>query len=184
MTIATQIKLTYEDIRQLPEDGKRHELIEGEHYMSPAPKTKHQRVITNLMRLISVFVHNNKLGQVFAAPTDVVFSESAMTEPDLIFVSRAKENIIGEDYIDGTPDLLVEILSPSSTNRDHKIKFHLYEKHGVREYWIVSPEAENVQVFILREGKFELLGNFSGAQEIQSRVLVGFTCKASEVFEI
>jgi Uma2 family endonuclease len=184
MSIATTVKLTYEDIRSLPDDGKRHELIDGEHIMTPAPRTKHQRASMNLSRLLDTFVLEHSIGEVFAAPVDVVFSENDAAQPDIVFISSPRANLITEDNVLGAPDLVIEILSPSTANIDRKIKFRLYEKHGVREYWLVSPEAENVQIFVLREDKFELLGNFSGKQEVPSRVLSGFVCQAEEVFAV
>lgn len=184
MTIPTQVKLTYEDLSLFPDDGKRHELIDGEHIMSPSPKTKHQRASINLAALFHAFVRKVSLGQVFTAPLDVIFSDFDVTEPDLVFVSHERETTITEDNIRGAPDLVVEILSPTTAERDRKIKFRLYEKYGVREYWLVSPEAENIQIFVLRGGKHEMLGNFSGSHEVRSEVLKGFTCKASQVFEM
>lgn len=183
MAIATRNKLTYDDLRLFPNDGKRHELIDGEHIMTPAPRTKHQRASMNLAARLYNFVQSQKLGHLFTAPFDIVFSDFDVTEPDLVFISRARENILTEDNVRGAPDLVVEILSPSTAEMDRKAKFTLYEKYGVREYWIVSPEAENVQIFALRAKGYELLGNFTGEQQVRSEVLSGFTCAAEEVFK-
>ncbi len=120
----------------------------------------------------------------FTAPIDILFSENDATEPDIVFVSRENESIIKEDNIQGAPDLLIEILSPSTAAIDRKTKFRLYEKYGVREYWLVSPEAENVQIFVLRGSGYELLGNFSGQREVRSELLNGFTCQTSEIFQV
>ncbi len=184
MAIATRSKLTYDDLRLFPNDGKRHELIDGEHIMTPAPKTSHQRASINLATLLHTFVRAHNLGAVFSAPFDIVFSDFDVTEPDLIFISRARENILTEDNARGAPDLVIEILSPSTAEMDRKTKFRLYEKYGVREYWLVSPEAENVQIFALRANGYELLGNFTGGQQVRSEVLSGFACGAEEVFKV
>ncbi len=184
MATATRVKLTYDDLLLFPNDGKRHELIDGEHIMSPSPKTKHQKASINLTALLFAFVRKANFGQVFAAPLDVMFSDFDVTEPDLLFISREHEEIITEDNVRGAPDLVVEILSPNTAEMDRRTKLRLYEKYGVREYWLVSPEAENIQILVLRGSKYELLGNFSGTQEVHSEVLDGFTCKASEVFQV
>ena len=182
MATVTRVKLNYDDLRLFPNDGKRHELIDGEHIMSPAPKTKHQQASINLAALLHAFVRQHNTGRVFAAPFDVVFSDFDVTEPDILFISRERENILTEDNARGAPDLIVEILSPSTAELDRRVKFSLYEKYGVREYWIITPDAEIVQLFTLRAGKFELLGNFSGKQEIRSAVLSEFICRAEEIF--
>ncbi len=184
MATATRVKLTYDDLRLFPNDGKRHELIDGEHIMTPAPRTNHQKASMNLSRLLDTFVRVHNSGHVFAAPFDIVFSDFDVTEPDTVFISRARENILTEDNVRGAPDLVVEILSPSTAEMDRKTKFRLYEKYGVREYWLVSPEAENVQIFALRANGYELLGNFTGEQQVRSEVLSGFACGAEEVFKV
>ncbi len=152
--------------------------------MTPAPRPYHQRASMNLSLLLESFVRNHGLGQVYAAPIDVVFSDYDTTQPDLIFISHDRKNILAEYNVRGAPDLVVEILSPNTAEMDRRTKLRLYEKYGVREYWLVSPEAENIQILVLRGSKYELLGNFSGTQEVHSEVLDGFTCKASEVFQV
>ncbi|HEX7593091.1 MAG TPA: Uma2 family endonuclease [Anaerolineae bacterium] len=182
MAIATRVKLSYDDLRLFPDDGKRHELINGEHIMSPAPKTRHQNASGNLFARMHAFARQHNLGRVFAAPFDVVFSDFDATEPDILFISREHETILTEDNARGAPDLVVEILSPSTAELDRKVKYALYEKYGVREYWIITPDAEIVQIFARRPVGYELLGNFSGKQEIHSEVMSGFTCRAEEIF--
>ncbi len=184
MAIAALMKLTYDDLCLFPDDGKRHELIDGDHFTTPAPKTNHQNASGNLVVLLDAFVRKNQLGRVFAAPFDVVFSDFDVTEPDILFVGKDQDEIITEDNVRGAPALVAEILSPTTAEMDRKTKLRLYEKYGVSEYWLVSPEAENVQVLALRGGKYDLLGNFSGSQKVHSEVLKGFTCKAAEVFEM
>lgn len=141
------IKLTYEDYLHFPEDGKRHELIEGEHVVTPAPNTRHQIVHASLFRVLSGFVHEQSLGQVLSAPTDVVLSEHDVVQPDLLFVAREHRDRIGEARLEGAPDLVVEIVSEGTRRRDEVLKRHLYERHGVGEYWLVDPAVETVKVF-------------------------------------
>jgi len=142
-----QVKFTYEDYLLFPDDGRRHELIDGEHYVTPAPKTKHQRVSSQLHLLLGSFVREHRLGQVFTAPTDVVLSDLDVVQPDLLFVSSARASIITEPNIQGPPDLVIEILSETTRRTDEIIKRKLYERHGVSEYWIVDPELETVKVY-------------------------------------
>ncbi len=141
------VKFTYEDYLLFPDDGKRHEIIEGEHYMTPSPTTKHQRILGKLFRILSQFVDERKLGEVLVAPCDVIFSDLDVVQPDLLFVSTEKGHLVTEKNIQGAPDLLIEILSDATRKTDEIIKRKLYERHGVREYWIVDPELETVKVY-------------------------------------
>ena len=147
------IGLTYEDLLALPEDGMRHELIDGEHLVSPSPGRRHQAISMNLARLIASFLHAQRLGRVYAAPFDVLFSPRDVVEPDLLYVSAEREAVVGEANVQGAPDLAIEILSPSSRRVDELRKRDLYERAGVTEYWIVDPEAEAVKVFRRGEGE-------------------------------
>ncbi len=146
-SVASPLKLTYEDLRHMPEDGKRHELIGGEHHVTPSPASKHQFVVSNLSRILGTFVHEHLLGRLVAAPLDVVLTDTDVVEPDLLFIARAHLARITEANLQGPPDLAVEILSESTRRRDEVTKRHLYERHGVPEYWIVDPVLETVKVF-------------------------------------
>lgn len=143
-------KLTYEDFLQLPDDGKRHEIIDGVHYVTPSPLVRHQRILGRLHLFIGSFLRDRELGEVFLSPLDVLFSDFDIVEPDLIFLSRERRSVLTERNLQGSPDLVVEILSPSTRGRDRGIKKKLYERSEVSEYWIVDPESEAVEV--LRRG--------------------------------
>ncbi len=145
------VKFTYEDYLLFPDDGKRHELIDGEHYMTPSPSTKHQRILGKLFRIISQFVDEKKRGEALVAPCDVIFSDLDVVQPDLLFVSTEKGHLVTEKNIQGAPDLIVEILSETTRKTDEIIKRKLYERYGVREYWIVDPELEAVKVYRMTE---------------------------------
>ncbi|MBI5410537.1 MAG: Uma2 family endonuclease [Nitrospirae bacterium] len=140
------IKLTYEDYLLFPDDGKRHELIDGDHYMTPAPTIRHQRISGNLHRILSAFARQHRLGQVLAAPCDVLLSDVDVVEPDLLFVSTARQSLLTETHVAGAPDLVVEVLSERTRKVDERIKLRLYERHGVAEYWIVDPDLETLKV--------------------------------------
>ncbi|MFP5247208.1 MAG: Uma2 family endonuclease [Thermoanaerobaculia bacterium] len=143
----TSTKLTYEDFLLFPDDGRRHEIIDGEHYVNPSPNTKHQIVSARLFYGLYHHVEHHRLGIVFAAPYDVVLSNFDVVEPDLLFISNARRHIITDANVQGAPDLLVEILSPSNRKYDEVVKFKRYDALGVGEYWIVDPEEENVRVY-------------------------------------
>lgn len=139
-------KLTYEDYVLFPEDGQRHEIIDGEHYVSPAPTPRHQIVSIELSSTLHAFVKSQRLGQVLAAPTDVLLSRHDVLQPDILFISNERASILTEKNIQGAPDLVIEILSPSTRRLDERLKLERYELLGVREYWIVDP-AGRVEVF-------------------------------------
>src|SRR5438128_3226950 len=148
------VKLTYEDFLLFPDDGKRHELIDGEHYVTPSPKTKHQRVSGNLFAALHNHVHPRRAGQLLAAPMDVLLSDTDVVEPDLLFISAARSSIITEPNIQGAPDLVVEILSEGTRKTDEITKRKLYERFGVTEYWVVDPELETVKVYRLSDRRY------------------------------
>lgn len=143
----TFTRLTYADLVAMPEDGKRHELIDGEHFVTPAPATRHQLVLGHLYLDLAGYVEANGLGQVFFAPLDVVLSDYDVVEPDLLFVSTERLERIGRAYVDAAPDLVVEVLSPGTRRIDATKKLRLYEKFGAAEYWMIDPEAEWVEVY-------------------------------------
>ena len=149
MNLATAgTKLTYDDFVLFPEDGQRHELIDGEHYVSPSPKIPHQQIAGNLHWLLRRHLESDPRGQVFFAPLDVIFSRFDVVEPDLLYVSHERaEGVLGEAWVEGSPDLVIEIGSQSTHARDETIKLHLYERAGVAEYWVVDPRAESVRVY-------------------------------------
>ena len=144
---ARSTKLTYEDYLLFPDDGKRHELMDGDHFVTPSPSTRHQRVSRNLLVALTAFVRTHGLGEVFDAPYDVILSEENIIQPDLLFVSTAHGDIVREANIQGAPDLIVEILSDSTRKKDELTKRKLYERFGVQEYWIVDPDLESVKIF-------------------------------------
>jgi Uma2 family endonuclease len=144
--------LTVDDFDALPEDGIRYELIWGELYMSPAPGTKHQRFSRELLEQINGFLKSNGMGEVLAAPFDVQLDEINIVEPDLVAYRADRSEIITDKRIVGSPDLCIEILSPSNRSQDVVKKRVLYARFDVPEYWIVDPEQEQITVHVL-EGR-------------------------------
>ena len=141
-------QLTYEDYLLFPDDGKRHEIIDGDHYVTPAPRTKHQRVLSQPdCRYWVLSLNNGAWAWSCAAPSDVILSDENVVQPDLLFVSTARAGIVTEDNIRGAPDLVVEIISETTRKKDEVTKRKLYERFGVQEYWVVDPELETVKIF-------------------------------------
>jgi Uma2 family endonuclease len=143
---ARSTKFTYDDYVNFPDDGKRHEIIDGEHYLTPSPNTKHQVVVGNLHLSIGAYLRGRPIGLVLLAPFDVVFSNFDVVEPDLLYISRARMDVLTKAHVRGAPDLVVEILSPGTRRKDALIKRKLYERFGVQEYWIVDPERDVVKI--------------------------------------
>ena len=141
-------KLTYDDFVLFPDDGLRHELIDGEHYVTPSPNPRHQRIIGELHYLIRAWLQGHPVGQVYLSPLDVVISRFDVVEPDLLYMSNERAaQILTDANVQGVPELVIEVGSPSTRKRDETIKRRLYEKSGVSEYWVVDPELEVVRVF-------------------------------------
>ena len=136
--------VTYEDLCDLPSDGNRWELIDGEAYMTPAPNRIHQKIVRRLARAFEDAIED--LSEVYLAPLDVVFAEATALQPDLIFVDEENREIL-QDQIRGVPDLVAEVLSPSTVKMDRGIKMETYARHGVPEYWIVDPGAQSIEIY-------------------------------------
>ena len=147
------VKLTYDDFLLFPDDGLRHELIDGEHYVTPAPNTKHQRVSGNLYFLLRSHLEHQPIGTVFYAPFDIVFSRFDVVEPDLLFMSNERAaTILTSKNVQGTPEVIIEIGSPSTRKRDETLKRSLYQRSGVSEYWVLDPELDLVRVYRSDDG--------------------------------
>lgn len=176
--------LSYEDYLRFPEDGHRHELIGGQHCVTPAPGTRHQRISGRLFGLLYVFLRQEPLGELLSAPYDVVLSSEDVVQPDLLFVSTARASILGDRLAQGAPDLLIEIVSESSRRTDEVYKRNLYERTGVAEYWVLDPEIETVKIYRRTAEGFGrpeiLLGDLE--DRISTPLLPGFSVALKEIF--
>ena len=176
------LKFTYEHYRTTPED-KRYELLDGDLLMTPAPNLKHQGVQRHLGSRLSGFIEEQALGEFFFAPCDVVLSNHDVVQPDLLFVSQDREHLLsGGDAVRGAPDLVVEILSPTTADRDRGYKHALYAKHGVREYWLVDPVDETIAIHRLHDGALVVAHTFGRGQTLRSPLLAGFELALDAVF--
>lgn len=180
------IRFNYDDYKSLPESmDKRYELLDGDIKMVPAPTTGHQRVLINLGVLLVTFVRQHNLGQVLTAPVDVVFGEGKnreVVQPDLVFISHERKHIVAEEEIRGGPDLVIEILSPGTEERDRGYKRSLYLRYGVREYWIVDPKAEAIEIYLPVEGGFQQKGPYQSIVLETSGLLPHLQLNFEDVF--
>jgi len=174
-------KYTYEDYSRLPE-GSPYQLFGGELIMVPAPTPYHQRISRKIEFLLLQHVEKNELGEVLDSPIDVYFSEEDTFQPDIIFISKEKSNIIGEIKIEGVPDLIIEILSPSTAYYDLGRKYKVYEKAGVREYWLIHPDRKRIEVYINKDERFQLLNAVEETGIIKSELLKDFEVELAKVF--
>ncbi|MDE0198627.1 MAG: Uma2 family endonuclease [Caldilineaceae bacterium] len=174
--------LTFADYLETSDD-ERYELLNGELILSPSPKEIHQYISSVLHILIGTFAREHNLGRVYFSPFDVVLSDTNVVQPDLLFVSNERTQIITPDNIRGAPDLVVEILSPSTAELDRTTKLELYARHGVREYWIVDPSAKTIMVLVLGLDRFEVGGIYGIGHILRSPTLEGFRLPMEELFE-
>jgi Uma2 family endonuclease len=171
---ATLRRLTWEDIKDLPESGaKRTELVDGELVVSAAAPSRHQRICTELGLEIGLFLRAHKLGELFSSPIHVVLNKHVHYEPDLCFVASERRFIIGENYINGPPDLTIEVISESNRSHDTVVKFNDYQRYGVKEYWLVDPRESHIRVFTLEDSGYQPLGVFAAGDRVQSRTFAG-----------
>lgn len=175
-------KYTYEDYLKTPED-QRYELIEGELIMTPSPVTYHQWISKNILYELEKLVRDKKIGKVFNAPYDVYLNDENVVQPDILFISKERENIIGEKNIQGAPDLVVEVLSEGTSYRDLVKKKKLYARFGVKEYWIVDPIEKTVEKYSNKEKTFTTEISYSQNDILESLLLPGLKMQLSDVFE-
>ena len=179
------VKFTYDDFVNFPDDGKRHEIIDGEHYVTPSPNTSHQRIATNLTVAIGSYLKRHLVGEVFAAPFDVVFSNLDVVEPDVLYISRERSGILTDQHVSGAPDLVVEILSPGTRKTDEVTKRKLYERSDVRDYWVVDPELELVKIYRRLEGRFSKAAELAleRGDALTTPLLPGFSAALADLFK-
>ena len=181
VTTGAKIKFTYEDYCNAPED-KRYELHDGDLILVPSPKEPHQKTSLDLAAELRLFTRRTGIGYIYIAPFDVLFSDTDVVQPDVIFVSNERLEIITPDNIQGAPDLVIEVLSPSTAHRDRTFKRALYARHGVREFWLVDTDAHTIEVLLLGASGYETVGIFGAGQTLTSPTLTGFNLNTDEVF--
>ena len=179
-------KLTYQEFLSFPDDGRRHELIDGDHYVTPSPAERHQRVSVRLTVALAGYLDAAATGRVYHAPFDVVLSNHDVVEPDLLVVLNDQADIIGAQHVRGAPAIVVEILSPGTRHRDETLKRQLYARAGVREYWMVDPDRDVVSVCRQSApGVLETVAELTGRARdaLTSPLLPGFELALGQVFD-
>ena len=154
---------------QLLDEGSPYQLINGELIMSPSPTTPHQERSVDIIYQIRHFLKTNPIGKVYIAPTDVYFEEYNAYKPDILYISNEKKEIIKDDGIHGAPDMIIEILSRSTGYYDSNSKKKIYERYGVKEYWLIDPADDEVIGYELVKGKYKEF--YRGTGKFTSKVL-------------
>lgn len=176
------VKLTWEDFIHFPDDGRRHELLDGEHVVTPSPNTAHQSTVGRIFLALSRWIEETGAGRVFVAPFDVVLSPTDVVEPDLLFLSKTRLDRLTAANVQGAPDLVVEVLSPGTAGRDRATKRRIYERFGVGEYWLVDPEEHTLLQVRFGEtasGAERLLGE---GDTVESRNLPALSLTVRDLF--
>ena len=176
-------KVTFEEFRQFPVDGKRYELLHGEVHVTPAPAMRHQFTVQNLAVSLGLHAVKKNLGELLTAPLDVRLGEDTVLEPDLIFVSNARAEIIQENWIEGAPDLVVEVLSPSTAAYDRARKLAVYAEAGVANVWFLDPMIKTVEVLTLQGGKYFVEATLADDQVLTSNLLPGWQLPLHDLFD-
>ncbi len=187
MTAAkSSIPYTYDDYRTLPEDmSRRYELLDGDLYRVPAPTTRHQRVLRKLLGTLDRHVSANDLGEVFSSPVDVILGQGntrEVTQPDIVFIGKMQHDIIKLHGIEGPPDVVIEILSPGTKERDRGYKRTLYARHGVREYWVVDPDEQTLEVYSGGTDGLNLTARLNAASILSSALFPELNIFLRDVF--
>jgi Uma2 family endonuclease len=177
-----KIVLTYEDYVLLPNDGNRYEILEGELAVTPAPGTKDQIASGNLFLLLAQHVKQRDLGRVFDAPIDLILESTSVLQPDLLFVSKARQHVITERAIEGSPDLVIEILSPTTSRTDRVTKAQIYARHKVAAYWIVDPDQESIEIYLLEADGYRLAATLQGEVPTSAPPFIDLEIVARDVF--
>lgn len=181
ITGAVQGGWTYPHYLSLPEDGNRYEIIEGVLYLMPSPTPKHQKVIGKLQYWLYQAVELKGLGEVYTAPLNVILSFQDVVQPDIMIILKSNAGIITTRNIEGSPDLVIEVTSPSTVGYDRDEKKRAYAKAGVKEYWLVDPATETIEVLVLETGNYKSAGAYRGAVTLPTKVIPKFKANV-EVF--
>jgi Uma2 family endonuclease len=181
MSMPASLRFTYEDYLRLPEI-RQYEIVDGDLYMVGAPVPNHQRVSRRLLIPLTLHVEERRLGEVLDAPCDVVLSATDVVQPDILFVSKERLGIIGATHITAAPDLVVEVLSPATAERDRTTKAKLYARHGVKELWLADVETKTIEVFTNTGAGFERMARYSATETLKSVLLPDLEISLAAVF--
>lgn len=182
----SSVKLSWDDYVRLPEDGLRHELLDGAHLVTPTPVRRHQAIVLNVAASIRWHLKLHPYGSVYVAPLDVMLSAHDIVQPDVLYISHERARVVEQQpWVKGAPSLVVEVISPGTRQRDEVVKRRLYERAGVDEYWLVDPDADSVAVLRRNAGRFELASTLrrDTGEVLTTPLLPGWTMTLADVFE-
>lgn len=175
--------LTVDDYRATP-DGTRYQLVEGDLYItSPAPTRFHQDIVLNLATILRGFLRANAIGKVYVSPIDAYLDEHNVVQPDVVFVSDERREILTNDGMHGAPDFVIEVISPSSAQLDKTAKRRVYARHGVKELWLVDPTLRQVHLYDFARDRAKAVRFVEDDEKFESALLPGLTVNAAEVFK-
>jgi Uma2 family endonuclease len=177
-----KIQFTYEDYLELPDDGKRYEIIDGELYMSTAPTTNHQRIAGNFFGLLFIYLRSHPIGILMSAPLEVFFSKTNLAQPDVVFISNERQNVVKAEHVKGAPDLVIEVLSPGTEKRHRTVKLKMYAKFGVGEYWMAKENTATGEIFRLRDGELVPVARLGKSDVLTSPLFPGLEIPLNEIF--
>ena len=182
MTIAVKVRVTAEDYRSLPESGQQYQLIEGDLYMAPAPNRFHQDISRNIEFCLLKYLDQHPVGKVYDAPFDVYLNNDNVFQPDLVFVAHENNQVFTDAGVEGVPDLVVEILSPRTARLDRDPKRRVYGTCGVKEFWLVDPEAHTVAVYYLRQNASQPAAVYTTTDQFTSSFIPGLVFVVADFF--
>ena len=177
-----KIVLTYDDYCELPNDRNRYEILDGEFSVTPAPAAKHQIALGNLHRILSIHVFANHSGRLMLAPTDLILAATTVVQPDLIFIGNDRSQVVTERGVEGTPTLVIEILSPSTHSTDRQIKAQLYAKYGVPHYWLIDPDQHVLEAYERSGERYNLVTKAQDADVFTPSVFPGLSFQISDLW--
>lgn len=178
----TQGFWTYDDYAALPEDGQWYEIVNGVLVMAPPPTPEHQAIVVRLAYYLFAHIELAELGRVLTGPIDVELGPKHVYQPDVVVMLKEHEGIIHEKKIVGSPDLMVEVASPSTAAFDRLTKYEVYAHAGIAEYWIVKPATRSVELMVLDAGEYRSLGTFTGKNTLPSHVIPNLPVRVEQFF--
>ena len=173
---------TYEDYAALPDDGHRYEIVNGVLVMTPAPTPEHQSIAVRIAYYMFPFIDLAGIGRLFTGPIDVDLGPKKVFQPDVVVILNEHLDRVQAKKIVGVPDLVVEVASPSTAAFDRLVKYEIYARAGIAEYWIVKPTRRTVEVLVLKDGQYGSLGIFSGQATIPSKVVPELSVRVEQFF--
>lgn len=177
-----RVVLTYDDYCALPDDGQRHEILDGELAVTPAPAPSHQEVVANLLGELRAHVTARGLGKVYPAPIDVILARTSVVQPDLVFVRAERLSLVTARAIEGPPDLVVEVLSPTTRARDRGPKLKLYARFGVPHYWLLDDRARRLTAYELAGTTYRQAAELTGTAEFTPTLFPGLTLPLAAIW--